>query len=427
MRGFGYTLLAIAAAAVLFAACENTFIRTTARTYAGTTIWRQENTVDAGSNAGADYSFGGDVNNLPNHAVAVDGEWAIIGSTNDGGSSAGAVYLFQHGTSGWIRRARLVASDQANFAGYGTAVAISGNYAVVGAPYADVTGDPGIEGAAYVLKWDGSSWAEIKELKSNSTLNSENFGAAVAIGGDYIAVGDPAYQTNQGKIEFFYKDQLGPEMWGFTGATTAPSPASSDKFGGALAMDGGLLAVGARGRASGRGGALVYTRSGVTWSYTAELTSSKATALSGIGYSVAIVSGFGAAAGAPGTSTVYFFPQEGTTWSTPAALTAAGGSVTDLLGASLALSVDHLIVAAPGYTAAGERGAVYTFLPVSSGWIQRQQFAFTEKAQGSYLATFPGLSVAVSGSALAVGLPFDDTKATDAGAVDFYFYGEANP
>jgi uncharacterized repeat protein (TIGR01451 family) len=82
-------------------------------------------------------------------AVAVSGDTALVGPAGDV-FSAGAVLLFTRQAGVWTLDQRIVPTDGGSSDGYGAAVALSGQKAVVGAPRAD-NADAADSGAAYVL------------------------------------------------------------------------------------------------------------------------------------------------------------------------------------------------------------------------------------------------------------------------------------
>ena len=91
---------------------------------------------------------------------------------------------------------KLVASDGAAEDRFGSSVSMSGNVAVVGARGDD---DGGIKaGSAYIYRWDGSSWVEEVKLTASDAAASDDFGFAVAMSDEIVAMG--AYgNDNDGK------------------------------------------------------------------------------------------------------------------------------------------------------------------------------------------------------------------------------------
>ena len=76
-------------------------------------------------------------------SVSILGSYAIVGAYGEdqaasGGSTlngAGSAYIFERGGSGnWTQKQKIVASDRAAGDWFGYSVAISGSYAISGAP-----------------------------------------------------------------------------------------------------------------------------------------------------------------------------------------------------------------------------------------------------------------------------------------------------
>ena len=73
------------------------------------------------------------------YSVSLSGNVAIVGAfyASPGGiSNAGKAYIFRYNGTSWIQEAILIASDKAANDNFGCSVSISGNVAIVGAPYA---------------------------------------------------------------------------------------------------------------------------------------------------------------------------------------------------------------------------------------------------------------------------------------------------
>ncbi len=98
-------------------------------------------------------------------SVAISGGVAAIGSPNDdsNGEDSGSVYVFRFNGSTWIKEAKLSASDASSQlrATFGVAVAVSGDLIVVHARNQD---NGSASGAAYVYRFNGTSWIEEAKL-----------------------------------------------------------------------------------------------------------------------------------------------------------------------------------------------------------------------------------------------------------------------
>ena len=119
------------------------------------------------------------------NSVAIDGSYAIVGAYYEypgGINAAGSAYIFEIDTSGnWSEKQKIVASDKQAGDLFGYSVAISGNYAIVGAHKSG-------NGSAYLFERINGSWStSIKLLHPTPTTIS--FGVSVAISGNYAIVG----------------------------------------------------------------------------------------------------------------------------------------------------------------------------------------------------------------------------------------------
>ncbi len=106
---------------------------------------------------------------------------------DDAGENSGSAYVFRYDGSGWVQEAKLTASDAAANDYFGWSVIISGDTAVVGAPWDDDAGTS--SGSAYVFRYDGTEWVEEAKLTASDAAALDVFGYGVAISGDTAVVG----------------------------------------------------------------------------------------------------------------------------------------------------------------------------------------------------------------------------------------------
>ena len=214
--------------------------------------WSQNAKLTA-SNAGADDLFG--------NSVAVDVNTIAVGAYGKDGNSltdSGLVYVFvkPEADGGWANAStetvQLRASDQAANDNFGRSVAVNGDTIVVGAS-GDRNAADLSTGSAYVFARPATGWAssggtETAKLTASDGAHGDQFGRSVAVDGGTIAVG--AHQndddgTDSGSIYVFIKPTNG---WTDTTGTvklTASNAATGDRFGIALALDGGTALVAA--------------------------------------------------------------------------------------------------------------------------------------------------------------------------------------
>ena len=94
-------------------------------------------------------------------ALALSGDTALIGVPGQtvAGKDCGAAYVFVRGAFGWTRQARLLAGDPEVWDGFGAAVSMDGDLAVIGAAGHNVSHTVLRAGAAYAYWRTGSSWS----------------------------------------------------------------------------------------------------------------------------------------------------------------------------------------------------------------------------------------------------------------------------
>lgn len=119
--------------------------------------------------------------------IAISGDTVVIGAGGDTSvkSHSGAVYLFDARTRKLIRP--ILNPEPGDWKLFGGAVAVFGNYIVVGAPGHE-WGAPK-SGAAYLF--DIRTGKHIHTFRSPAPAFKDNFGATVAINGDIVVIGAP--------------------------------------------------------------------------------------------------------------------------------------------------------------------------------------------------------------------------------------------
>lgn len=292
---------------------------------------------------------------------------------------------------------------------FGTAVSVSGDTVVVGAPFesSSATGINGNQannsasaaGAAYVYVRTNGIWSQQAYLKPSNTNGGDWFGASVAISGNTIVVGAPREDSN---------------------ATGINGNQASN-----AAIDAGA--------------AYVFVRSGNTWTQQAYIKASNTDANDGFGSAVSIsadtiivgspyeqssstgINGNQSNNSAHQAGAAYIFARNGTTWSQQAYVKASNTGQIDTFGYSVSVSGDTVVVGAPNEdsnatgingnqfdSSAFGSGAVYVFLRTGSSWNQQAYVKASNTEQGDNF----GYIVSVSGDTLAVGAPAEDSLST---------------
>lgn len=238
-----------------------------------------------------------------------------------------AVLVFEHGSGGWTQTATLTASNGAPGDEFGAAVALSGIFAVIGAPGAEVDGYAGA-GAAYVfMALPDGTWVQRARLVSGSPSTGARFGAAVSSSAQIsFAIGSPG----AGRATVFEPDNPG-FTWRISAELTAPDltpdAAVAAGFGTSaditVDFDIDFVTIGAPG-ADGSGAVYAYRRVGPTWDSGEKLVDTPRAAAGRFGQAVSIQS-TSFLVGAPGAGrmvALLFDPNSGEY--TPLGVDAAG-------------------------------------------------------------------------------------------------------
>ncbi|OCX66418.1 hypothetical protein BFP70_05190 [Thioclava sp. SK-1] len=181
-------------------------------------------------------------------SVAVSGGYAVVGAYGDdpdGAASAGSAYVYDTATGAQV--STLTSPEPAAYSYFGKSVSLSNGYVLVGAYGAD-PGGISSAGAAYV--YDAITGALVSTLLSPEPERFDWFGYAVSISGDYALIGahraDPYGISNAGAA-YVYNIHDGALL----ATLTAPDPERSDYFGYAVSLSGTMALVGAYGADAG--------------------------------------------------------------------------------------------------------------------------------------------------------------------------------
>jgi hypothetical protein len=195
------------------------------------------------NNSQQNQAFGGDAGR--HQCVSNDGRSVIVvGAYNYEGASSGQgrvyLYTYNSGSGMWDTSTLSAASPQAG-ENFGNAVSIDGNVLAVGAPGKDVSGATAA-GVAYVYRKVSGVWTLEQTLQAGTPTASDHFGYSVAIDGNYIIVG--AYANNPANAfaaVFKYDSQASP-VWQQVGGDLTVS--GMDGFGFSVEIDAGRAIVG---------------------------------------------------------------------------------------------------------------------------------------------------------------------------------------
>ena len=216
-------------------------------------------------------------------SVAISGDLIVIGAPeedsnaigvggnplNNAAAQSGAAFVYRRTGGAWQFEAYLKPSNTVGgtVGKFGQAVAIDGTTIAVGALAEDGTGSganpaqvangnqAGDSGAAYVFVRTGTTWTQQAYLKGFASDPGDQFGCALDIDGDLLAVGarnedgngvgtsgDPANDSvfASGAVFTFVRNGT---TWSTDAYIKASNREVGDEFGSCVALDGELLAV----------------------------------------------------------------------------------------------------------------------------------------------------------------------------------------
>lgn len=346
-------------------------------------------------------------------AVAVDGDTAMVGAfleDTDAGADAGRVHWFQRIGGTWVRQGALVAADAQIEDRFGVAIDIDGDLAVVGA-YWDVIGDHVDQGSVYVYRRVASGWVQEAKLVASDGRERDLFGFAVSLQGQRLLVGARGARVpfvDQG-VAYVYERQA-PGLWSQQARLDLPTGAAFVYFGASVALSGDLALIGAPGLSApgvpGAGAALVYARAADgQWSLRGELRAPLMRPNAGFGFSVDADRKrllVGAFQDGAAAQGAAYLYRRDL--KPEATLVAAQAQGVELMGVSVALSGNSVVLGASGYDvlAREDAGAVHVYERYTDGWRESRLLVAADAEVDDNF----GRAVATGQGSVLIGAPY---------------------
>ena len=167
-------------------------------------------------------------------SVALDGDYALIGSRfdDDNGIESGSAYLFDANSGEQLQK--FLAPDGASNDWFGYSVALDGEYALIGSPFDD---DNGLSsGSAYLF--DVNSGELLQKFLDPDGITGGWFGSSVALDGDYALISAPtnSWGGSSGSA-YLFDVNSGELLQKFLSA-------GRERFGWSIALDGNYVLIG---------------------------------------------------------------------------------------------------------------------------------------------------------------------------------------
>ena len=363
-------------------------------------------------------------------AMDRDGDTLVVGAPGldhpSGTNAIGYVHVFERNAEGvWNQIQLIQASNYEAFATFGDALDLDGDTLAVGAPF------EGSSGAVYVYtRTGGGPFAEVAKLDRGQS-GFGLFGDALALDGDTLVVGDPVFFNNHGRAHVFERDLGGPDAWGE--ALTLPKNVSSGNggdFGEAIALSGDTLAI-----AAPRGDDVhVFERDqggAGNWGAVTVLAPTDPHPNGSFGFGLALdgdtLAATASLAGPKSAGEINLFERHLGGPDAWGALTQVQGSGLQQFAAfAMHLSLDgDLLVAGTPSIFSQDVGVAHVFFRNQDGLDAWGEVARLDPA-GNVQGDDFGTSVAVQGGEVWVGAPFDDDDGLDAGSVYGFDVGYAS-
>ena len=345
-------------------------------------------------------------------ATAVIGAW---GTTIGGYAAAGAAYIFDITNPNLpVQKSEFYASDGLTYDEFGSAMAVSGATAVIGAPY-KVVGGSYYNGVAYIFDISNpASPIQKAEIADPATVTlGDYFARAMAVSGTTALIG--AYgktvsgQAGAGTVYIYDITNLASPVLKAT-ITDPGTVTAGDGFGISIAVSGATALIGAWGKNSWVGAVYVYDISTpASPVLKATITASDATANDQFGNSIA-VSGTTALIGAHTKNSysgaVYIFDI--TTPAAPVQKAEIAGTVTNaLFGSAIAVSGATAVIGVSDLYAAISTAYIYDITNPAAP-VQKEVITESAAQPGDNFGEF----LALSGTTAVIGAPSRNSGVT---------------
>lgn len=292
-------------------------------------------------------------------AIALDGDTLVVGAPYVPGptfSQNGAVYVFVRNGTTWTEQAKLVPTSAGPWSVFGFTVAVDGDTVVAGSPV-------GGGGLAFVFVRNGSTWTQEAELVPAAPLTfNDRFGSAVAVEGDTAVVGAEFENCGLGvdpppPCGAAHVFQRTGTTWTEQVELTEPGTGQGSSMGRRADISSGRIVVTVGGAAN------VYAETGGVWTVEARLHGGGAEpSVSMDGDLLALGAPFSPAAPFPqNCGAVNVFRRVHTTWSFVGKLRPANISSLERFGTAVDVELGAVVIGAPEHSSS--RGSFYLAHP----------------------------------------------------------------
>jgi hypothetical protein len=320
--------------------------------------------------------------------------------------------------------------------GFGYKACISGSYAAVSSAKwtTSLAGGPWID-TVFIYEKIAGSWTFRDKVVQSDPVAGDRFGVAIALVGDYLLVGAPQRNNGSGAVYSFIRSGVD---WVQSAILTPSNPQVNSRFGAAISMASATALIGAPGYPSNgidRGTVYNFSRNISTWSQVQQLWG--IAGLQGFGDAICI-SGNYALVGAPGSDyngvfdsgIAYFYTKVGQLWNATDTIYNANAEAGDEFGFSVTISetMKRAFISRPHrQTSGGNSGEVLSFAVGNLPLTLVKQAELVAPGTFSYPYHHFGYEISMYNDYLVVGCPYVSSDYGATGRVYLFKFDNSLP
>ena len=197
------------------------------------------------------------------YQVAIDGGTLAVSAPM--GFQGGTLYIYQLKNDVWTLENSFQAEDSNSYDQLGISLDLQGDILVAGAPGDNEKG-PNM-GSAYIFRNGATGWSTEAKVFNQSLSSTDKFGLSVALDNGVLAVGAPMeYYNGAGAAVLFFNEDAG--TWTFDSKIQQANSAGGNLFGFGMDLDGDTFVAGTpykTGWFGGSGNAVVFRKVNGIW------------------------------------------------------------------------------------------------------------------------------------------------------------------
>jgi len=387
-------------------------------------------------------------------AVAIDGGFAAVAQRGD--DYAGSVWTFAFTSAGWVRTGEILPGDGFAGQRFGASLSLSGRTLLVGAPTDDDSGPAAGAVYVYFRDEAGTpsdpsddTWLQVDKLFAVDPAPPTHFGSAVALDGNLAVVGAEGLANGPSAAYSLTRDDNGTpgvpgdDTW-TQDAILAPDGSSAlTTYGASVALDGIELLVGdPRDDTSGTAGGAVYvyqqqaSGDGTSWLLEDKWVPDGESGVTRFGTTIDVHEGV-AIVGAPGYTGpsdgwAFLYERIGPTsgWGAPLALDNPSFGLWSSFGHAVAVEDGRVLVSSTLLSFMFYSGVrVWGWEKVGGVWSQTIDLQMADQALGDHFGESIAMSgpMALIGCTGYVGVSSDDFIAPYEGAAGLFALDTPSP